>query len=135
MNQVSSEDTVQYRVAVDSNEDDALAELLMLTKHVARHGSSTTYRNSADQLHRIWGPAIIVSDGTVHWYRAGVRHRSDGPASEYSSGDCYWFQNGKLHRTDGPAMILADGRQWWHLDGKSMTEDEWRQHVTERYND
>ena len=114
--------------------DDALAELLLLTKHVARYGS-ITYRNSEDQLHRIWGPAIILPDGTVHWYRDGVSHRSDGPASEYSSGDRYWFQNGQLHRTDGPAMILADGRQWWHLDGKSMTEDEWRQQVTERYND
>ena len=58
-----------------------------------------------------------------------------GPPVNTAAVDRYWFQNGQLHRTDGPAMILADGRQWWHLDGKSMTEDEWRQHVTERYND
>lgn len=133
MNRVRSEDTVQYRVAVDSNEDDDLAELLLLTKHVARYGT-ITYRNSEDQLHRIWGPAIILPDGTVHWYRDGFVTDQMGPPVN-TAADRYWFQNGQLHRTDGPAMILADGRQWWCLDDKSMTEDEWRQQVTERYND
>jgi hypothetical protein len=48
-------------------------------------------RNSAKELHREDGPAVIHTDGTR-----------------------YWCRNGAFHRSDGPAVIHPDGRQEWH---------------------
>ena len=80
-------DTLKYRIEVD--------------KWGTRH-----YCNSANQLHRINGPAI-----------------------EWASGRKEWWQNGQRHRTDGPAIEWASGRKDWFINGKRLTEDEFNQRV------
>ena len=80
-------DTLKYRIEVD--------------KWGTRH-----YCNSANQLHRINGPAVLCADGTE-----------------------FWYQNGLRHRTDGPAIMWPDGRKWWYLNDRSLTEDEFNQAV------
>ena len=53
------------RMVMNVIRDDHLAELLILTCVVNEHG--TAYYNSAGQLHRIHGPAIIWPDGSTAW--------------------------------------------------------------------
>ena len=50
--------------------DDALAELLTLTRKVSPSGT-VSYRDSDGQLHRQHGPAIIYPDGSNSWYWHG----------------------------------------------------------------
>ena len=40
------------------------------------------WRNAAGDLHRLDGPAVVSSKGTLEWWVNGVRHRLDGPAIE-----------------------------------------------------
>ena len=88
---------------------------------VDRHGTRMYY-NSAGQLHREDGPAIVHTDGTAMWYQNGQRHREAGPAVVYADGTRLWYQNGSLHRTDGPAVEWSDGgREWW-LNGVRYSE-------------
>ena len=58
---------------------DALAELLTLTLTVDQWGTRT-YRNSSDQLHRRYGPAVECLNGTKVWYLNDQIHRIDGTA-------------------------------------------------------
>ena len=53
------------------------------------------YYNSADQLHRTNGPAVLCADGTELWYQNGLRHRTDGPAIATPSGYKAWYINGE----------------------------------------
>ena len=64
------------------------------------------YYNSADQLHRTNGPAVIWADGTK-----------------------WWMQNGQLHRTDGAAIEWCDGDKFWFINGRMMTEAEFVQAI------
>ena len=105
------------------------------------------WTNSASQLHRLDGPAVIRADGTKFWFKEGKKHRLDGPAVTHSGGAKYWFLEGKLHRESGPAVIYADGsKEWykedkrhrldgpaviypdgskaWYIEGKRVTEEE-----------
>ena len=59
------------------------------------------YVNSAGKLHRLGGPALIMSDGTQ-----------------------MWFRNGSAHRIDGPAVICANGNVSWYLSGNRLTQQE-----------
>ena len=68
-------DALKYRVEVDA------------------HGTRRYY-NSARQLHRENGPAVVRSNGTKIWLRNGKLHREDGPAIENSSGLGEWWLNG-----------------------------------------
>ena len=43
---------------------------------------SRKYHNSAGQLHRIDGPAIISERGVKYWYQNNRLHRTNGPAIE-----------------------------------------------------
>ncbi len=83
--------------------DDALAELLTLTQSVDPATRIIYYMNSADQLHRAHGPAMI-----------------------YPSGEQRWFYNGELHRVDGPAIEFANGYRMWVLMGKTYSWEMWR---------
>ena len=65
------------------------------------------YHNSAGDLHREEGPAVIFTDGGHAWFYSGELHRIDGPAVKYTDGYVAWWQNGKLHRTDGPAVVFS----------------------------
>ena len=80
--------------------NDAVAELLTLTVEVNNYGTRT-YRNSSDQLHRRYGPAVECLNGTKVWYI-----------------------NSKLHRTTGPAIEWPDGARAWYLDGQPLSEKE-----------
>jgi hypothetical protein len=64
----------------------------------------------------------------------GQLHREDGPAVEYADGTRHWYLNGKLHREDGPAVEWADGRRQWYLNGKELTEDQWREKISNEQN-
>jgi hypothetical protein len=84
---------------------------------VVTDAGSRRYYNSADQLHRDEGPAIIQFDGTEKWYQNGKLHRDAGPAIEYASGVKEWRINGQRHRDAGPAVIWANGRKEWYYKG------------------
>ena len=91
----------------ESMTDQELVEILTLTCETDEHGV-INYRNSAGELHRVCGPAVIYPDGSEWWYQQGQIHREDGPAVIYQDGDC----------------------QWW-LNGQQLTEYEWRDQVAE----
>ena len=50
--------------------DESLAELLTLTREVDADGT-IRYLNSAGQRHRTHGPAVILPNGDLHWFREG----------------------------------------------------------------
>ena len=86
------------------------------------------YYNSAGQLHRTDGPAVIWSDGTKYWYQNNHLHRTDGPAIEYANGAKMWFQNGVRHRTDGPAIERREGYVcYWYINGCAKTAEEFNE--------
>ena len=103
-------DALKYRIEVDGS-------------------GSRVYYNSAGQLHRTGGPAIVYAGGTKYWMQNGILHRTDGPAIEIANGHREWWQNGRRHRTDGPAIEYADGRRRWCVNDKKMTEAEYNQEV------
>ena len=103
--------------------DDDLAELLTLNRAVDTM-CIIRYRNSAGQLHRIWGPAVIYPSGSKFWFQNGLHHRSDGPAVIYPDGSEWWYQRGQIHREDGPAAIYPDGEVCWYLVGVQITKDQ-----------
>ena len=96
----------------DSSLFDALKYRMVTTA-----AGSRRYYNTAGQLHRDEGPAIVQFDGTVKWFQNGKLHRDAGPAIEYASGIRIWVKQGLRHREDGPAVIWADGRIEWFLQG------------------
>jgi hypothetical protein len=102
---------------------------------------SIAHKNSAGQLHRDDGPAVINSEGKEEFWIEGVkqdqpvygmkdfdgvsgityvmgnrrsRHRLGGPATQGTSGYKAWWQYGKRHRDDGPAIVSQDGTvEYW----------------------
>ena len=76
------------------------------------------WRNAQEQLHRDFGPAVVLADGTQEWWRNGQRHREDGPAIVWPDGSQHWYRNDKLHREDGPAIVDADGTEERWVEGK-----------------
>ena len=69
-------DSLKYRIVVDAR-------------------GTRRYYNSADQLHRTDGPAVIWTYEHKEWWQNGQRHRIDGPAIEWSNGVRFWYINGK----------------------------------------
>jgi len=64
--------------------------------------------NSSRVLHREDGPAVIMANGLVAYYKFGKLHREDGPALvDTSDKIATWYYEGKAHRDDGPAVISA----------------------------
>jgi hypothetical protein len=60
---------------------------------------------------------IIDEKGNKHWYLNDQLHRVDGHAIELSNGTKLWFLNGKQHRVDGPAFERVNGtKKWWLND-------------------
>ena len=85
--------------------DSALAELLSLTMEVSCSGT-IRYRNHLGQMHRVYGPAVIRTNG-----------------------DQEWRQNGQLHREDGAAVIYSNGLQRWFLNCKELTQYEFNEQL------
>ena len=71
----------------------AVFEEIQLRKKVNDLGD-IRYYNKDGQLHRICGPAIVWSSGTMWWFCHGKRHRINGPAIEQSDGKMRWYING-----------------------------------------
>ena len=67
--------------------------------------------------------------GTVRYFNSeGELHRNFGPAMVTSKGSYHWFSNGKHHRVDGPARLWADGHRAWYINGvKYLEEDYWKE--------
>ena len=80
--------------------DTDVFEALKYHIEVDQYGTRRYY-NSAGKLHRLGGPALIMSDGTQ-----------------------MWFRNGSAHRIDGPAVICANGNVSWYLSGNRLTQQE-----------
>lgn len=91
------------------------------------------YRNEAGQLHRVDGPALIVTDPKTGfksetWYQNGLISRPSvqGPAKtiKYPDGSSkiLYYQKGALHRYGGPAKIITDNqgntKEAYYLHGK-----------------
>ncbi len=89
--------------------------------------------DEAGDLHRVDGPAVEWTDGTMdlEWWLNGKRHRLDGPA--IIEDDAYhWYQNGEAHRIDGPSYHDAYGNNHWYTNGiQHCTEEDWFDHLTE----
>jgi hypothetical protein len=69
-------DTLKYRVEVDPQT------------------GARRYYNTAGQLHREDGPAIIFPNSAVVWFQNGLRHCKDGPAIIWANGDKEWWVHG-----------------------------------------
>ena len=80
-------------------------------------GDRIEHRDGEGRLHRLDGPALIHANGSVKWYRHGVRHREGAPACVYVNGTRKWYRDGLRHRDDGPAATYPDGRRIWFHDG------------------
>ena len=93
------------------------------------------WRNKKGEVHRLDGPAVILTDGSQEWYENGKNHRLDGPAINRPDGSQEWFVNGKLHRLNGPAMIWADGTKEWWVNDTYITEEvnEWMKQMNISY--
>ena len=72
---------------------DALIEALSGYTETDSLGNVYHY-NSAGELHRLNGPAVLHVNGVRSWYKNNVRHRIDGPAIEFPDGDACWYING-----------------------------------------
>lgn len=72
------------------------------------------------EIHRENAPAVVYTDGSMHWYKNDKRHRENGPAIIRNDGAMFWYKNGKLHREDGPARIFPDGEVDWFINGKEV---------------
>lgn len=81
------------------------------------------WRNSAGQLHRENGPALILKDGTEKWYCKGKLHRDLGPAAIHPHGLREWYQHGVRHRDTGPAFEMGPEEHIWFQDGKMCMID------------
>lgn len=72
---------------------DALIEAL--SGYTETNSQGDVYHfNSAGELHRLDGPAVLRVNGVRSWYKNNVRHRIDGPAIEFPDGDAGWYING-----------------------------------------
>ena len=66
---------------------------------------------------------VVTANGTRKYYNsAGELHREDGPAVIWTDGTYAWFQNGLRHRINGPAVVWTDGTKWWYLYGVRYAE-------------
>jgi len=64
---------------------------------------------------------IIDESGNQMWFNsAGEIHREDGPALMGIDGGKAWCINGDLHREDGPAQEFANGEKHWWINGKKI---------------
>ena len=105
--------------------EQAVFEALKYRIEVDKFGTRGYY-NSAGELHRDDGPAVVFADETKQWYQNDKLHRTDGPAIEYANGTKQWYQDGLLHRIDGPAVEWADGNEFWYINGWLMSEAEFK---------
>ena len=72
------------------------------------------------------------ASGTRRYYNsAGQLHRLEGPAVVYAGGAMCWYQNGRLHRIDGPAVVIYGVHAEWCLYGRRLSEEEFNRAITQ----
>ena len=78
-----------------------------------------TWHNEKGELHRVNGPAVVITDGSEIWYKEGERHRGGGlPSGEFANGTKEWVVEGKRHRAgDLPAIARRNGTMFWYKHG------------------
>lgn len=104
------------------------------------------YRNKGGKLHRIDGPALIVTDRKTGfksetWYQNGVISRPsvEGPAKtiKYPDGGSkiLYYEKGALHRYGGPSKIITDKEgnteEAYYVHGKLNSMGQKKGHVTQ----
>jgi len=90
------------------------------------------YIKGTKTSHREDGPAVILSSGSLFWYKHGMIHRVDGPAIENITGTKVWYANGSIHRESGPAIIHPDGTVDWYIHGDLFdNKEEWFESLSE----
>ena len=82
-----------------------------------------------NKLHRLDGPALILTTGPEVWFKDGKQHREDGPAVIVHDSKAWW-KDGKLHRTDGPAITGGIRKSQWYLENKWLTKESWFNKLT-----
>jgi len=94
---------------------------------VDKHGNKE-WRTPNGKLHNKKGPAVILVDGTMEYWRKGKRHRKNGRVNHFSwnngpaiiraDGSEEYWRKGKLNNKKGPAIIRADGTMEYWRKGK-----------------
>lgn len=85
-------------------DSEVIFEEMQLRKEIDRYGD-ISYYNKDNQLHRIYGPAIISGNYQL------------------------WLFNGKMHRIGGPARIYPSGATAWYIYGIEYSEDNYWKEV------
>ena len=95
-------------------------------------GLDIAYVNDKDELHRIYGPALISKRFDLYkWYKNGKLHRVGGPALQHKSV-FHWYYEGHLHNLEGPAVIDPAGPYQYWIHGHRMTEKEYKKEIARR---
>jgi hypothetical protein len=74
-------------------------------------------------------PAVIWKDGTLVYYKNGVKHREGSPSVVFLDGHEEWWFQGKLHRIGGPSITTSDGRIYFYIFGEEFTEDKYQKEI------
>jgi|ADurb_H2B_01_Slu_FD_contig_101_79052_length_3680_multi_3_in_0_out_0_2 hypothetical protein len=90
------------------------------------------YRNSENNLHRIYGPAYISYNYKIEeWYKDGELHRLNGPARTHKDNKWYYVE-GKLHRLDGPAVDASGRRKEYWIGGQQLSPKNYKKEIERR---
>ncbi len=91
-------------------------------------GADLSYNeNTGNEEYWIGGLCELPTEpGPTYYDTAGELHREHGPAVINSNGTVYYYNHGNLHRTDGPAIIFHDGLQLYYINGKRYSEYEFK---------
>ena len=65
-------------------------------------------------------PALIWKDGSVVYYKNGVKHRDGKPAVIFPDGYEEWWVNGIQHRDDGPAITWPNEKRFYIVNGVTI---------------
>lgn len=88
-------------------------------------GFDFVYLNDKEQLHRLYGPALVSKKyKMVKWYKEGVLHRVGGPALQHKS-TFHWYYEGQLHNYDGPAVVDPCGPAQYWIHGVRYTQKQY----------
>jgi hypothetical protein len=95
-------------------------------------GVDIVYLNDKDELHRIYGPALISKRFNLYkWYKDGKLHRVGGPALQHKD-TFHWYYEDKLHNLEGPAVIDPAGPFQYWIHGQRMSEKEYKKEIARR---
>jgi len=99
----------------------------------AANGYDYVYYNTANQKHRIYGPAYVNPKYDIEeWYKEGKLHRTDGGPALRHKHTSMWYKEGKLHRMDGPAVITRHGPKEYWIDGVRLPPKEYKREIARR---